>query len=209
MLTHARPHSGKRMQMRTVSGATPWSRAQVVEYDPPHRFSHTHRFTQHDDPVCTVVYDLKPVAGGVEVTLTVVDIPVGTATAKSMQTGRHVHPREPQVDRRDRPAAVRHAHDVRDVRQDGVRPPAKTRRRTGRYEKCRRIPAGDRRVRAARFPPPERFIEKTALIPAPVDAVWSVDHARGHHLVLRARREGRARPDGRSRSGSTPTRRRA
>jgi hypothetical protein len=60
---------------------------EVVEHDPPRRFAHTHRFTQHDDPFCTVVYDLKKVEGGVEVTLTVENIPAGTGTEKEMMKG--------------------------------------------------------------------------------------------------------------------------
>jgi hypothetical protein len=59
----------------------------VVEYDPPRRFSHLHQFTQHMDPVCKVTYDLKPVTGGIEVTLTVENITAGTKTAQSMQKG--------------------------------------------------------------------------------------------------------------------------
>ena len=59
----------------------------VIEFDPPHRFVHSHRFTQHDDPVCQVAYELKQVAGGVEVTMRIIDMPAGTATAKSMQKG--------------------------------------------------------------------------------------------------------------------------
>jgi uncharacterized protein YndB with AHSA1/START domain len=78
---------GGRMQMRTVSGGHVIVEGDIVEYDPPRRFVHTHRFTQHDDPVCTVTYELKPVAGGIEVTLTVDDVPVGTKTAKGMASG--------------------------------------------------------------------------------------------------------------------------
>lgn len=78
---------GGRIQMRTVSGGHVIVDGDILEYDPPHRFVHTHRFTQYDDPVCVVSYDLKPVAGGVEVTLTVDDLALETGTAKEMQRG--------------------------------------------------------------------------------------------------------------------------
>jgi uncharacterized protein YndB with AHSA1/START domain len=78
---------GGRMQMRTVSGDHVMVDGDILEYSPQHRFAHTHRFTDHDDPICRVTYELKPVAGGVEVTLTVDDVPVGTKTAAKMQKG--------------------------------------------------------------------------------------------------------------------------
>lgn len=78
---------GGRMQMRTVSGGHTIVDGEVIEYDPPRRFSHWHRFTQHDDPVCKVTYELKPVTGGIEVTLTVDDMPLNTKTANEMQRG--------------------------------------------------------------------------------------------------------------------------
>ena len=87
MLTTRALQPGNPMQMRTVSGKHAVVVGEVLEVDPPRRFAHTHRFTQHGDPFCKVIYDLKPVAGGVEVTLTVEDIPVGTKTATEMQRG--------------------------------------------------------------------------------------------------------------------------
>jgi uncharacterized protein YndB with AHSA1/START domain len=78
---------GGRMQMRTGSGKHVLVVGEVLEVDPPHRFVHSHRFTQYDDPVCHVTYELKPVAAGVEVTMRVSGMPAGTRTAKSMQQG--------------------------------------------------------------------------------------------------------------------------
>jgi uncharacterized protein YndB with AHSA1/START domain len=78
---------GGRMQMRTASGRHVMVVGDILEFSPPHRFAHTHKFTMHDDPVCRVTYELKPVTGGVEVTLTVDDVPQGTRTAKGMASG--------------------------------------------------------------------------------------------------------------------------
>jgi len=78
---------GGRMQMRTGSGKHVLVVGEILEVDPPHRFVHSHRITQYDDPVCQVAYELKPVAGGVEVTMRVRGMTAGTRTAKSMQQG--------------------------------------------------------------------------------------------------------------------------
>lgn len=78
---------GQRMQMRTASGGKVIVVGEVLEFDPPNRFAHTFRFTQYDDAPCTVIYELRPVAGGIEVSLIVENLPVGTRTAKSMASG--------------------------------------------------------------------------------------------------------------------------
>jgi uncharacterized protein YndB with AHSA1/START domain len=78
---------GAAMQMRTGSGKHTLVVGEVLEHDPPRRFVHTHRFTQYDDPVCHVSYDLEPVSGGVQVTLRVSGAAAGTKTAKDMASG--------------------------------------------------------------------------------------------------------------------------
>jgi hypothetical protein len=78
---------GRRMQMRTASGRHAIVAGEVLEHVPPSRFAHTHRFTQYDDPACKVVYELRQVEGGVEVTLTVENIPAGTKTETEMRRG--------------------------------------------------------------------------------------------------------------------------
>jgi uncharacterized protein YndB with AHSA1/START domain len=75
---------GTRMQMRTGSGKHVMVDGAVEVFEPPFRYVHSHRFTQYDDPICRVSYELKPVGDGVEVTLRVLDMPLGTPTAKSM-----------------------------------------------------------------------------------------------------------------------------
>jgi uncharacterized protein YndB with AHSA1/START domain len=78
---------GRKMQMRTVSGRHAVVIGEIVEHEAPTRFAHTHRFTQHDDPFCTVVYELRKVDGGVEVTLTVENLAAGTKSEKEMRGG--------------------------------------------------------------------------------------------------------------------------
>lgn len=79
--------AGVPIQMRTASGKHVIVDGSVEVFEPPFRFTHTHRFTQFDDPVCRVSYELKPIGDGVEVTLRVLDMPSGSKTAKSMTGG--------------------------------------------------------------------------------------------------------------------------
>lgn len=86
---------------QTENGLTPGSRIRVIspnkknvavvgevlEFTPPHRYSHTLKFTQYDDPFCVISYELKEVEGQVEFSLIQDQIPVGTKTEKSMKEG--------------------------------------------------------------------------------------------------------------------------
>ena len=78
---------GEAIQMRTRSGKKAIVVGTITAFDPPHRFAHTMRFTMYDDPACEVVYELKQLPAGVECTLIIEGMPVGTKTAKDMQSG--------------------------------------------------------------------------------------------------------------------------
>ncbi len=79
--------AGSPVQMRTPDNRFTSVVGEILEVSPPHRFSHTMKFTAYDDPYCKVTYDLKEVGGGVEFTLTSEDIPAGSKTEKDMRRG--------------------------------------------------------------------------------------------------------------------------
>lgn len=79
--------AGSPVQMRTPDAKFTSVVGEILEVTPPYRFSHTMKFTAHDDPYCKVTYDLKQVPGGVEFTLTSEDVPAGTKTEKDMTRG--------------------------------------------------------------------------------------------------------------------------
>ena len=78
---------GAKIQMRTISNKYVGVVGEVLEIDPPHKYSHTFRFAQYDDPWCKVTYLLEEKDGGVEFTLLSEEIPAGTKTAKQMVPG--------------------------------------------------------------------------------------------------------------------------
>jgi uncharacterized protein YndB with AHSA1/START domain len=81
--------AGQAMQMRTGTGKHVMVVGEIVEWEPPRLYAHTHRFTQYDDQVCRVVYELEEVAGGVQVVMRILGLPEGTPTGKSMGSGGH------------------------------------------------------------------------------------------------------------------------
>ncbi len=78
---------GQVVQMRTKGGTNVLVVGKITAFDPPNKFAHTFRFTQFDDPECEVIYELKQLPEGVECKLTVDRMPVGSKTAKEMQSG--------------------------------------------------------------------------------------------------------------------------
>jgi len=78
---------GSLLQMRTPDNRYTSVVGEILECDPPRRLVHTMKFTPYDDPYCKVIYELRPVEGGVEFTLTSEDVPAGTRTAKDMARG--------------------------------------------------------------------------------------------------------------------------
>lgn len=78
---------GKAMQMRTANGKNVMVVGRITKFEPMNCFAHTFRMTQFDDPECEVTYRLTKTHAGVECTLTVDRMPVGTKTEKEMQSG--------------------------------------------------------------------------------------------------------------------------
>lgn len=77
-------------KMRMVSSDKKFAAVvgEVLEFSPPHRYSHTMAFTQYEgDPPSTVTYELKEVPGGTEFSLITTNVPTGTKTEKSMAQG--------------------------------------------------------------------------------------------------------------------------
>ncbi len=78
---------GAPVRMRSPNDKTTGVVGEVIEFDPPRCFAHTFKFTNYDDPVCVVRYELKAIEGGTEFTLTSENVPVGTKTEKQMASG--------------------------------------------------------------------------------------------------------------------------
>lgn len=78
---------GAPIRMRTPDGKFTGVVGDVLEFDPPHRFSHTFKFTSLDDAPCKVTYELEETGGAVQFTLTSEQIPAGSKSEKYMKQG--------------------------------------------------------------------------------------------------------------------------
>lgn len=78
---------GAPIRMRTPNGKYTGVVGEILEFDPPNKYSMTFKFTNYDDAVCKVTHELREVNGGTEYTLTSSEIPAGTKTEKQMAQG--------------------------------------------------------------------------------------------------------------------------
>ena len=78
---------GGQLRMRSPNGKYTAVVGEYLEVEDKVRLSHTFRFTNYEDPECTVIYELQEADGEVELTLTTDNVPVGTKTAKQMKQG--------------------------------------------------------------------------------------------------------------------------
>jgi uncharacterized protein YndB with AHSA1/START domain len=78
---------GAPIRMRTANGKYTGVVGEVLEIDPPHRYSHTFKFTALNEPACNVTYELKEIESGTEFTLITENVPAGTKTEGYMASG--------------------------------------------------------------------------------------------------------------------------
>jgi uncharacterized protein YndB with AHSA1/START domain len=80
---------GRKMRMVSPDKKFAAVVGEVLEFSPPHRYSHTMEFTQYEgEAPATVIYELKELPGGAtEFSLITDNVPAGTKTEKSMAQG--------------------------------------------------------------------------------------------------------------------------
>lgn len=81
---------GRPMRMVSSDGKFVIAYGEVLEFSPPHRFSHAINFAMAaDEPAGKTTYELREVAGGTELTLISEAMP-GTQTAKMNKSGQFI-----------------------------------------------------------------------------------------------------------------------
>lgn len=78
---------GSKIAMRTKDNKYTSVVGEILEFEPPYRYSHTLKFTNLEDPYSTVTYLLEEKDGGVEFSLITTNVPAGSKTEKSMAQG--------------------------------------------------------------------------------------------------------------------------
>ena len=81
---------GKPMRMLTPDGRSVIAFGEVLEFSPPHRFSHAINFaTAADEPAGKTTYTLREVPGGTELTL-ISEALAGSRTARMARSGQFI-----------------------------------------------------------------------------------------------------------------------
>jgi len=75
---------GKRMRMLHPNGKIAMVVGEVLAFEPPHRYSHTFKMTNLDDPECVVTYELREKDGGTEFDLIIDKAIEGSKLHKEM-----------------------------------------------------------------------------------------------------------------------------
>lgn len=75
---------GGRMRMVHPSGKLAMVVGEVLVFEPPHRYAHTFRMTNIDEPPATVTYELTEVEGGTQFDLIIDDAVPGSKLEKEM-----------------------------------------------------------------------------------------------------------------------------
>jgi len=81
---------GAPIRMRSPDGKITGVVGDILEFEPPHKYSMTFKFTNFDDAVCKITHELREVDGGTEYTLTSSEIPAGSKTEKQMAQGGNI-----------------------------------------------------------------------------------------------------------------------
>ncbi len=79
---------GSPVRMVSKNGKFTAVAGDILEFDPPHRYAHSFKFTSLDDPPCVVIYELKEIdAHTTEFTLISEGVPAGTKSEGYMKQG--------------------------------------------------------------------------------------------------------------------------
>ena len=78
---------GSALRMRSENGKNTAVVGDILEVERPHRFTHTMKFTQYEDPASKVTYELTEKDGGTELIMLLDKVPTGTKSGGYMMSG--------------------------------------------------------------------------------------------------------------------------
>ncbi|MEM6990110.1 MAG: SRPBCC domain-containing protein [Myxococcota bacterium] len=81
---------GSPLRLRTANGKYTGFVGEVLEVDPPRRFSFTFKFTNYDDPHSRITYELEPADEGVLFRMVSDRMTPDTRSTKAMTSGGHM-----------------------------------------------------------------------------------------------------------------------